>query len=645
MAPRAALAHDELPGASIPKYEHPLVILPAMPRSGNLKGADNRPIDYYEIAARQFQQQMLPHGFPKTTVWGYGAIKRPGTLAEGGSFHTPSLTIEASYRKRVRIRWINDLVDDAGNYLPYFLPVDQTLHWANPAGDCMEGVPRPDCHGMSAEQYTGPVPMVVHMHGADVAGFSDGLPEAWYLPDAKDLYGFFPEGSRYEENRIKALARGIGWLPGSATFDYENDQRATMLWFHDHSLGLTRANVYAGLAGAYILRGGPDDKVNGILPGPAPTRDDLPGMQYREITLIIQDRSFYTDGSLHYPARDGSGPSHAMGWGASTANALTGSGVDSPEDALAPRWIADFMGDTMVVNGRTWPYLEVEQRRYRFRVLNACNSRFLRLQMENGTPFTQIGSDGGFLPAPVQRSDVLISPSERVDLIIDFSQITPGTKITLRNLGPDVPFGLSDDPADPGTTGQVMQFRVVKNVQLETSTPPAQLGLPVIKPLGPESAIRQVGLLLRQEDGQPKDALLGTVDSSGEVIPKFWMDPVTETPRCGDTELWEIHNPTALGHPMHIHLVEFQVVERENMSTGEIQGPGPGEEGFKDTVIVNPFEIVRVKAQFQRVGSYVWHCHILEHEDNEMMRPMQVLPASSTLEAGAPMPACKQPFD
>jgi FtsP/CotA-like multicopper oxidase with cupredoxin domain len=641
MAPRDAIAHEKLAGANIPKYQDPLVILPAMPRSPNLKSGSNKHIDYYEIAQRQFEQQMLPHGFPKTKVWGYGSVEKPGPLAAGGSFHSPSLTIEARYRKPVRIRWINDLVDASGNYLPHFLPVDQMLHWANPSGDCMDGMSGPDCHGMSAEQYTGPVPMVVHMHGADVPAFSDGLPEAWFLPDANDVSGFFTEGSRYEENRQKALARGIFWLPGSATFDYENDQRATMLWFHDHTLGLTRLNVYAGLAGTYMLRGGPDDKVNGILPGPAPSRDDPPGMQYREIALVIQDRSFFVDGALDYPVRDGSDTHGAM-WSPITANALAGGEADVPQDALAPRWVPDFMGDAMLVNGRTWPYLEVEQRRYRFRILNACNSRFLRLQMGDGTPFTQIGSDGGFLPAPVKLSEVLMGPAERVDVIVDFSNVPAGTKITLKNLGPDLPFGLSDDPADPGTTGQVMQFRVTKRTGLDASTPPAKLGLPAIKPLGPESAIRKVGLLLRQEDGQPKDALLGTVDPTGEVIPHFWVDPVTETPTCGDTEMWEMHNPTVLGHPMHIHLVQFQVIEREDMNTGEIQGPEPGETGFKDTVIVNPFEIVRVKAQFQRAGSYVWHCHILEHEDNEMMRPMQVLPGPSL---GAPLPACKQPFD
>jgi bilirubin oxidase len=203
--------------ALIPKYVDPLVIPPAMPRTAVLTGKGG-PVDYYEIAVRQFSQQVLPPGFPATTVWSYGSVNHPGT------FKYPAFTIEARHNRPVRVKWINDLVDGSGGYLPHLLAVDQTLHWANPPG------PLPDTRGFDPAPYTGPVPIVTHVHGAHTYEESDGYAEAWYLPAANNLDGFITTGSWYAPFMSAFAARhGATWTPGSATFQYPNDQRATTL--------------------------------------------------------------------------------------------------------------------------------------------------------------------------------------------------------------------------------------------------------------------------------------------------------------------------------------------------------------------------------------------------------------------------------
>jgi bilirubin oxidase len=295
----------------------------------------------------------------------------------------------------------------------------------------------------------------------------------------------------------------------------------------------------------------------------------------------------------------------------------------------------------MVVNGRTWPFLEVERRRYRFRFLNGCNSRFLILELsEPGLHFWQIGAEGGFLPAPVELSRLLMSPAERADVIVDFSDLPVGTEVVLRNLGPDEPFGggePGDDfpPADPDTTGRVMLFRVVPRRGADRSTPPAELVLPARTPLGEASVTRQVSLNEVDsevlEDVGPRAALLGTVQLAGapEGVVLRWEDPISENPATGATEVWEIYNFTEDAHPIHIHEVQFEVVNREVFdpeagTPGTVRLPEAWETGTKDTVIAYPGEITRVKALFDLPGLFVWHCHIVEHEDHEMMRPYAV---------------------
>jgi FtsP/CotA-like multicopper oxidase with cupredoxin domain len=338
---------------------------------------------------------------------------------------------------------------------------------------------------------------------------------------------------------------------------------------------------------------------------------------------------------------------------------------------VAPIWQPEFFGNTMVVNGQTWPYLDVEQRRYRFRLLNGCNSRFLILDFTNipGVEVWQIGAEGGFLAAPVDINAVnggslLMGPAERADVIVDFTNVAVGNYI-LGNLGPDEPFGggipgIDFIPADPDTTGQVMQLRVLGPAMgVDNTTPPQFLQLPAVMPL-PGGTSRIVTLneeesknikVVEDASGNliydctgdifgPTAALLGTLNADGTGNPLLWMDGITENPNVGSTETWEIYNFTADAHPIHVHLVQFQVVDRQLLAVdeegvavqpaqllpGTNRAPEAWEVGWKDTVIAYPGEVTRIKMRFDLEGFYVWHCHIVEHEDNEMMRPYHVGP-------------------
>jgi spore coat protein A len=628
---------------SIPKYVAPLVIPPAMPRTGDLRPRKATSVDYYEIAVRQFRQRILPDGMGlgPTTVWSYGSVNHPG------SFNYPAFTIEADWGRPVRVKWINGLVKPSGDFRPHLLPVDQTLHWANPPG----GAQGRDDHGSDQSPYTGPVPIVTHLHGGHTADWSDGYPEAWYLPAARKIpAGYARRGSLYRHFQANAQrALGQAWTPGSAVFQYDNDQRATTMWYHDHTLGMTRSNVYAGPAGFYLLRGGPGDAVLGTLPGPAPAPGDPPGLDYFEIPIAIQDRSFTEVGELFYP------DNRAFFEGLDTSQLripfMPHRACGGPSDA-APIWNPEFFGNAIVVNGGTWPSLDVEQRRYRLRFLNGCNSRFLILRMSNGMPFWQIGNEGGFLPAPVELPELLLAPAERADVIVDFTSVGVASEIVLENLAPDEPFGggrpgVDFEPADPDTTGQVMRFHVVAATSVDVSTPPGQLVLPPITPLGAPSNTRQVSLneqdsatvrvttdangnvVLDCAHGEPfgpVEADLGTLNQDGSGNPLGWDEPITENPAVGAIEVWELHNFTADAHPIHIHEVTFEVVGRQVIGDSAMRGPESWEAGRKDTVIAYPNEITRVKALFDRPGLFVWHCHIVEHEDNEMMRPYRVRP-------------------
>jgi FtsP/CotA-like multicopper oxidase with cupredoxin domain len=650
--PNAALAY--IPGGglspdSISKFTTPLLIPPVMPKAGVIKQNAGKNIDYYEISVRQFQQQILPAGHPATTVWGYGPVAAADRRAVR-VHNAPSLTIEADWRAPVRVKWINDLKDPNGNFLPHLLPVDPTLHWANPPGGMMGRDSRPT-FASTPGPYTGPVPMVTHVHGAvGVGDESDGYAEAWYLPDARNIpEGYAAEGRWREFFRTKAQGKlGVNWGNGFATFQYPNDQRASTIWYHDHVLGMTRLNVYAGPAGFYIIRGGPaGDKavldsrtgLPAVFPGPAPREGDAfpPNKIYYEIPVAIQDRSFNSDGSLFYPDSR------------SFFDGVTGQYI--PDTDISPIWNPEFFGNTIMVNGNTWPFLNVEKRRYRFRFLNGCQARFLILNFANipGVEIWQIANEGGFLAAPVNLTAVnanqlLMGPAERADMIVDFTNVPAGNWI-LGNIGPDAPFGgVPVDPAelaDPLTTGQIMQFRVRPALSPDTTTPPQFLVLPPIAPLPAATVTRKLALLEEMSmdfDDAPAETLLGTVNSANEWSPKMWDEAITENPATGSTEIWEFYNATADAHPMHVHEVAFEVVNRqaitvdEDLQTVQIENgslptpPEPWETGRKDTVIAYPGQVTRIKAQFNTPGQYVWHCHIVEHEDNEMMRPYRIGP-------------------
>jgi bilirubin oxidase len=554
-------------------------------------------------------------------VWSYGSVNHPGT------FNYPAFTIEADFQLPVRVKWINDLKDSSGNYLPHLLPVDQTLHWANPPGG-NDGRDMRPTFGSTPARYIGPVPIVTHLHGGHNAQESDGYAEAWFLPAANNIPGgFATEGTWYDFFRSEFQKKfGVAWETGTATFQYENDQRAGTFWYHDHTLGMTRLNVYAGPAGFYLLRRGPGDLPTPVLPGPAPGVGADPFGRFYEIPIAIQDRSFNDDGSLFYPSSR------------TFFGDYDGTSGFIPATDIPPIWNPEFFGNTMVVNGRTWPFLEVEPRRYRFRFLNGCNARFLILKIVSNPeatrpapaalPFWQLGGEGGFLPAPLQRTQLLMAPAERDDVIVDFTNVPVGTALYLINEGPDEPFGGgTPTPADPATTGQVMKFMVVPLASRDTSQDPARLTLPAFRPLGPASTTRQVSL--NEEVSTlgdfPIAALLGTLDGAGNPVLMGWADPITENPALNAIEIWEMYNFTGDAHPIHIHEVQFQVVDRLPFG-GPARPPEPWEAGFKDTVIAYPGEITRVKALFDLPGLYVWHCHIVEHEDNEMMRPYFVGP-------------------
>jgi spore coat protein A, manganese oxidase len=625
-----------------------------MPSAGMIVNRQGKNIDYYEISLRQFAQQILPAPLPMTTVWGYGAVS---TDSQRGLLlhHAPSLTIEAKWNRPVRVKWINGLVDGSGNYLPHLLPVDPTLHWANPPGGVTGRDTRPS-FGMTPGKYTGPVPIVTHVHGAaGVGDESDGYAEAWYLPAASNIpAGYAREGTWYEFFKNKASANlGVQWGPGYAVYQYPNSNRDSTLWYHDHTLGMTRLNVYAGPAGFYIVRGGPQgdasvrDRLSGtpaVLPGPAPRENDkFPSNKtYYEIPIAIQDRSFNADGSLFYP------DTRAF------FDEIAGPYI--PVTDISPIWNPEFFGNVLMVNGNTWPFLTVEKRRYRFRFLNGCQSRFLILDFGSipGVTVWQIGNEGGFLAAPVNLTNdhgnrLLMAPAERADMIVDFTGVPAGNHV-LRNVGPDEPFsggipGADFEMADPDSTGRVMQFRVIPAKGIDITTPPQFMQLPALSPLPPASATRPLAVLEEMSeyfDDAPAAAMLGTMafdaNGDGHWNMRMWMDPVTENPSPGSTEIWEFYNATADAHPIHIHEVLFEVVNRQDIVVNEEEHrvkvapgsvptpPEPWETGVKDTVLAYPDQVTRVRIRFNTPGQFVWHCHIVEHEDNEMMRPYRIGP-------------------
>lgn len=531
---------------------------------------------YYEVAMRQTQQHLGLFdpitGLPlMTTVWGYQTGALP-TLYPG-----PTFVVEKDVP--IDVLWKNELVDELGNNLPHLLPIDQTVHWALHHGYPEAGVP-----------------LVTHVHGGHSESASDGIPEAWFTP------GF--------------MMTGDAWV--KSQYHYDNDQEAGTIWYHDHALGITRLNVYAGLAGFYLIRDANEDALVAA--------NSLPTGPY-EIEIVIQDRMFYPDGQLYYPS--------------------TPPVPGAPDPSVLP----EFFGNVILVNGKAWPVLDVEPRQYRFRLLNGSDSRFYNMWIPTpsgvNVPFWQIGTDDGLLGAPVVRNTLLLAPGERADVVIDFSNPAYAglTFIVKNNAKTPYPMGA---PADPQTAGRIMAFRVVK--PLDTTYPmttlPANLR-PVhgpIMPLVQTGATRSLILAEGMDPYGRLQPLLGTV--AGGVM--MWDDPTTETPGLDDVEIWTVYNTTPDSHPVHLHLVSFQILDRQKFKatqdplTGALTNiklmgkptlPGPEEKGWKDTAVMAPGEVTRVIAKFDRLGEYVWHCHIISHEDHEMMRRFVVVPSTGPVVA------------
>lgn len=495
--------------------------------------------------------------------------------AIGNPVMTPTFGYEGSYpgptilcKKGVPItvEWINDLVDGNGDPIPHILPIDTSVHWADPFGN----------------DSVAAVPVVTHVHGANSAASSDGLPDAWFTP------GYAQTGPIF-----------------NPIYTYDNNQDGATIWYHDHALGITRLNVYAGMAGFFpIVDDNEEYLVGNYL---------IPGGDY-DIGLAIQDRMFDAQGRLFYPSEP------------------------EVEGAPDPSVLPEFFGDTMLVNGMIWPFLEVEPRLYRFRMLNGCDSRFLDLFLSNGHMMTQIATDLGMLNSPVPMDRLVIAPGERCEMVLDFRGLEGKTIVLRNNARSPYPMGT---PVDPGTTGQVMAFRVTRplNPMVPIATLPTNLR-PISGPVptfGPAVRTRKLLLFEGIDEYGRLQPLLGTTDDGALM----WHDPVTENPGLGDTEIWEVYNSTMDAHPIHLHLVGFRILDRQrfkadqDMATGQLSNirligrprpPAANEEGLKDTAQMLPGEVTRIITRFDRPGEYVWHCHILSHEDHEMMRPYRVGP-------------------
>ena len=459
--------------------------------------------------------------FPLTTIWGYN-----------GTYPGPTIVVPKDVP--VQVKWENKLPKK------HIFPVDHTLHGTMDTPD---------------------VRTVVHLHGANVASDSDGHPDAWFSRD--NVY----VGHKYSKD----------------VYEYTNHQAGATLWYHDHAIGITRLNVYSGLAGFYLIRDFLEKRLG------------LPGEPY-DIPILIQDKVFNKDGSLFYP--DNSNP---------------------PVTNPVPSTPAIFFGNTIVVNGKLWPFMRVEPRKYRFRILNGSNGRAYNLKLSNGEVFHQIGTDLGLLHHPVDISSFTIEPAERYDLIIDFSKYK-GQEIILQN---------DAQPLTPGME-EILKFVVDKELSCpDTSTIPKEL-MPAHS-INPELATKERTMQLNS-----------TEDHYGRTMHllnnRLWSDPATERPKEDSIEIWHLVNNFAFPHPIHLHLVHFEVLGRKPFTKDDFDEKGnykfdlktltpplPYEKGPKDVVRAEPGQVTSIIAHFkEHSGDYVWHCHILEHEDNDMMRPLVV---------------------
>jgi len=558
----------------------------------------------------------------------------------------PGMTVQVKSAKaggpdQTEVRWLNTL----GRSHP--LPVDTSLHWCYSlkGGSSANGV---DYSQFSIEENG--VPMITHLHGGHSDFQFDGNPEFFY------------------SHQNEVIGPQWDFVPGGFTnrFRYDNDVPAGNLWYHDHALGITRLNVYAGLAGFYFVR----DKLD---TGEAKNPLNLPAFPY-EMALAIQDRMFTKKGSLFYSAFPGD-PFYD--------DFITGEGADLPPDLFpggGPTALAEFFGDHMTVNGKIWPKADVEPRHYRLRLLNGSDSRFMVLRFRvardryttslsgasKPLPFYVIGSDQGLAQRPIKVDTLVFEPGSRYDVVIDFSKLRRDSRVIMENIGGDAPFGgdfgdalAPEDLFPDRQTDRIMAFDVTLDLNREVRDrfEPGDLGQQE-SDRGRVDRTRKVALFEGQDEFGRLQPLLGTAeptrDAAGNIVSGAvaWHSPTTERPKVDTTEIWEIYNATGDAHPVHLHLVNFEVLDRrefeadvieqpllqhngtkglgfrlENIDVGRKVKPGRAyvENAPKDMVTALPGQVTRIKATFDKRGRYVWHCHILSHEDHEMMRVLEVI--------------------
>ena len=532
--------------------------------------------DYYEITMTAHTHQ-FHSDLGEATVWTYG---------QGDTAVYLGPTIVARTGKPVVVKWINDLPTDINDF-PLKDSIDPTIMGSDlPSGRA-----------------------IPHLHGGHTAARFDGTPMQWWTADGQT-------GPDYVTD----------------TFIYTNDQPAALYWYHDHAWGVTRLQPYLGLAAAYLMLDNVDN-------GTTILSQKVPSGPYH-LPIVLQDKTFNDDGTLWYPTE----------------------GISD----VHPIWVPEFFADTPVINGKAYPYLDAQPRRYRLRFLNGSQARFYNVHFdfdEHWLPFHIIGSEGGLLPKPVGTTSLLIAPGERFDVIADFTGLALGSVITMTN-DANEPYPDGDAP----TVTQLMQIRIntaVPATDPDRTVPGALLKLPTVPRLSPTPKLPVREVVLKEntdEFGNPIEVLLNGY---------HFTDPVTDFLKVGTTETWAWINLTEDAHPMHTHLFTFQVLNRQaldvdayttawldylasdtgsgrdpalkpNLNSYLINGvvpPAPEETGYKDTVKAYPGWVTRVRAKYtlastsvldfdpvtKSYGSWVYHCHILEHEENDMMRPFVVV--------------------
>jgi spore coat protein A len=649
-------------------------LAPNLPQIGFVMKPDVGTTNLFSIKAGQTPWPMLgPLGskfidgspVPVTTLWGYGNHElenifvdpNTGAPVPGLGVTFPARTFIVQRGAAIKVNWYNNLVDAAGNELPHLVGVDQTISMqADSAGAVIKGVP-----------------IAVHHHGGNSGAEFDGGPDQWFTPLKKQIGPGITS--------VNSTA-GTNYL----SYSYTNTEEAAMHWYHDHGEGVTRINAYAGLAGLFVIRDANETKLitERLLPtgeqevpiviqdkvfqanGSLAYTGDIPAFNgWNNVTPGLTKKldSFYpipVDPVTGLPIIDPATGNPALG--ADGFYQPAGPvGTYDPNDPAAvvagkqPTHVPEMFGDVICVNGVAWPNFKVERRQYRLRLLNGSDSRVYNLRF-GGLRFSQVATDLGMLNLPVQLTAINIFPGERKDIVIDFAQAAANTKIVVTNDAPfPYPTGQATLATDPW--GTIMQIDVSKplnetvnrRTKLTSETVlrdrmPGTPLLPIILKAPTNVVVRQIMLGEGCDEYGRIMPLLGTVAEGT----KSFHDGPDISPKLGATEVWEFWNSTIDSHPIHMHLVRFRVVNRQAftgviaakpMSNGwtgvsfngapvlsGLAAPAPAtEQGWKDTVVCPPGQVTRIVAKFDKPGSYVYHCHILGHEEHDMMRWFKVL--------------------